>query len=75
MAVETVLDVFTKHLQEKQTKIDVVVALDARGFLFGPSIALRLNARFVPVRKFGKVSLDLDMMQAVSFDLPTVSVI
>jgi adenine phosphoribosyltransferase len=37
------------------TKIDAVVALDARGFLLGPIIALRLGAAFVPVRKAGKL--------------------
>ena len=36
-------------------KPDVVVGLDARGFLFGPSLALRLDASFVPVRKQGKL--------------------
>lgn len=36
-------------------KIDVVIALDARGFLIGPVIALRLGAAFVPVRKPGKL--------------------
>ncbi|GAA5974484.1 hypothetical protein JCM11641_003247 [Rhodosporidiobolus odoratus] len=36
-------------------KIDVFVGLDARGFLFGPSLALRLGASFVPVRKQGKL--------------------
>ena len=30
---------------------DVIVALEARGFLFGPGLALRLGAGFVPVRK------------------------
>ena len=34
---------------------DVVVGLDARGFLFGPSLALRLGASFAPVRKPGKL--------------------
>ncbi|KAI0126506.1 phosphoribosyltransferase-like protein [Xylariales sp. AK1849] len=34
---------------------DVIVGLDARGFLFGPSLALRLNCSFVPVRKQGKM--------------------
>ena len=29
--------------------------LDARGFLFGPLLALELNAAFVPVRKSGKL--------------------
>lgn len=33
----------------------MIVALDARGFLFGPSLALRLNAGFAPVRKVGKL--------------------
>lgn len=36
-------------------KPDVIVGLDARGFLFGPSLALNLNASFVPVRKRGKL--------------------
>jgi len=36
-------------------KPDIVVGLDARGFLFGPSLALRLGAGFVPVRKRGKL--------------------
>ena len=36
-------------------KIDVVIALDARGFLIGSVIALRLGAAFVPVRKPGKL--------------------
>jgi adenine phosphoribosyltransferase len=39
----------------ENAKPDVVVGLDARGFLFGPSLALRLNASFVPVRKQGKM--------------------
>jgi adenine phosphoribosyltransferase len=34
---------------------DVIVGLEARGFLFGPSLALRLGAGFVPVRKKGKL--------------------
>ncbi|KAK9386471.1 phosphoribosyltransferase-like protein [Lipomyces mesembrius] len=37
------------------SKPDVVVGLDARGFLFGPTLALQLGAAFVPVRKQGKV--------------------
>ncbi|OMH84357.1 Adenine phosphoribosyltransferase [Zancudomyces culisetae] len=36
-------------------KIDVVVGLDARGFLFGPSLAIKLGAKFVPIRKRGKL--------------------
>lgn len=36
-------------------KPDVIVGLEARGFLFGSSLALRLGASFVPVRKKGKL--------------------
>jgi adenine phosphoribosyltransferase len=36
-------------------KPDVIVALDARGFLFGPSLALKLGSGFAPVRKRGKL--------------------
>ncbi|KAI1258475.1 phosphoribosyltransferase-like protein [Xylariaceae sp. FL1019] len=34
---------------------DVIIGLEARGFLFGPSLALRLGRPFVPVRKKGKM--------------------
>ena len=36
-------------------KPEVIVGLEARGFLFGPSLALRMGAAFVPVRKMGKL--------------------
>ena len=35
--------------------IDVVVAVEARGYLFGAPIAYVLDAAFVPVRKLGKL--------------------
>lgn len=41
--------------QNKGAKIDYVVGLDARGFLLGPILAMRLGAGFVPVRKQGKL--------------------
>src|ERR1700676_2353932 len=31
--------------------IDIVAGIEARGFIFGPALAYRLNAGFVPVRK------------------------
>ncbi|KAH7366545.1 hypothetical protein KP509_18G083900, partial [Ceratopteris richardii] len=35
----------------KDKKITVVAGIEARGFIFGPSIALALAAKFVPLRK------------------------
>ncbi|KRX93754.1 Adenine phosphoribosyltransferase [Trichinella pseudospiralis] len=34
---------------------DAVVALEARGFLFGPLIALKMKIPFIPIRKHGKL--------------------
>ena len=36
-------------------KIDKVVGMESRGFIFGPLLADKLNAGFVPVRKPGKL--------------------
>jgi adenine phosphoribosyltransferase len=35
--------------------IDAVVAVEARGFIFGAAVARELNAGFIPVRKKGKL--------------------
>jgi adenine phosphoribosyltransferase len=37
--------------QYNGTKVDLVVGIEARGFIFAPALAYRLNAGFVPVRK------------------------
>ncbi|MFC1804777.1 adenine phosphoribosyltransferase [Candidatus Omnitrophota bacterium] len=39
----------------KDQKIDSVLAVEARGFIFGGAIAEKLGAGFVPVRKKGKL--------------------
>jgi len=36
-------------------KPDLVLGIEARGFIFGPALAYRLNTGFVPVRKPGKL--------------------
>jgi adenine phosphoribosyltransferase len=36
-------------------RIDLVLGMEARGFIFAPALAYRLHAGFVPVRKIGKL--------------------
>ncbi|KAI9292513.1 adenine phosphoribosyltransferase [Neoconidiobolus thromboides FSU 785] len=56
LAVEYLINHLINHIiTTNEQKIDVIVGLDARGFLLGPILALRLNASFVPVRKRGKL--------------------
>jgi adenine phosphoribosyltransferase len=46
--------------------IDLVLGMEARGFIFGPAVAYRLSAGFVPVRKPGKLPAEA---AKVSYDL------
>ncbi len=39
-------------------KVDKVVAIESRGFIFGAPIAYKLGAGFVPARKLGKLPAD-----------------
>ena len=50
----------------KNKKIDLVVAVEARGFILGGAIAHKLGAGFVPVRKKGKLPWKTD---SVTYDL------
>jgi len=36
-------------------KIDAVIGIEARGFIFAPAVAYALNAGFAPIRKPGKL--------------------
>lgn len=50
---EEITDAFVKELKDKN--IEYIVAPEARGFLFGASIAYKLNIGLLPVRKKGKL--------------------
>ena len=52
-ALENVFDLWAKRYRDK--KIDVIVAMESRGFIFGAPLANRIGAGFVPVRKPGKL--------------------
>jgi len=44
-----VVDGLKSHYED--TKVDVVLGIEARGFIFAPALAYALGAGFVPVRK------------------------
>jgi len=45
----TLIDALSEHYIDQE--IDLVLGMEARGFIFGPAVAYRLNAGFVPIRK------------------------
>src|SRR5437879_11767378 len=49
----TLIDALSEHYLN--SNIDLVLGIEARGFIFGPALAYRLNAGFVPIRKPGKL--------------------
>ena len=52
-AFNDVIERFANHYQDEQ--IDLVVGIEARGFIIGAPLALRLRKGFIPVRKEGKL--------------------
>lgn len=44
-----------EHVKTISPPIDCITALESRGFLFGPIIALQLAIPFAPIRKKGKL--------------------
>ena len=60
----TLVDALSEHYLAKD--IDLVLGMEARGFIFGPAVAYRLNAGFVPVRKPGKLPA---ATQRIEYDL------
>jgi adenine phosphoribosyltransferase len=52
--------------QFKDEKVDTVIGIEARGFIFAPAMAYQLGAGFVPARKPGKLPSEC---ATVSYDL------
>lgn len=47
------IDLFAEAIAE--LRVDKIVGIDARGFLFGAALAYKLGLGFIPVRKKGKL--------------------
>src|SRR3954469_9131142 len=58
------IDGITEHYINKD--IDLVVGMEARGFIFGPAVAYRLNAGFIPIRKPRKLPAET---ASITYDL------
>lgn len=54
-AAATALELHLHHLADLGDRIDRVVGIESRGFLFGAPLAQRLGVGFVPARKPGKL--------------------
>ena len=51
--VNEIMDFFV--LETKKHKIDKIVGIESRGFIFGMPLAVKMNIPFVPIRKKGKL--------------------
>ena len=56
-----VIDHFSELFFEH--KIDYVIGIESRGFIFGAPIAYKLGAGFVPVRKAGKLPAEIHSIE------------
>ncbi|MCP4481991.1 MAG: adenine phosphoribosyltransferase [bacterium] len=52
-ALQQVIEIF--YVKYKDSKIDVVTGIEARGFILGSILAYKLGVGFVPLRKPGKL--------------------
>jgi len=68
LAVPEALELGVRALAEpfRLERIDRVVGIEARGFVFGAPVALELGVGFVPIRKPGKLPHET---MSVSYDL------
>lgn len=57
----TTIDRLTEMVGEE--RVDTVVGMEARGFIFAPALAYRLGAGFVPVRKPKKLPFETERVE------------
>jgi adenine phosphoribosyltransferase len=58
-----VIDSMTQHYLSNGVDFDVIVGIEARGFILGGALAYTLGKGFVPVRKPGKLPADVVQLE------------
>lgn len=54
-AFQAAVNLFVEQHREDKPKLDKIVGIESRGFIFGAAIANAMGVGFVPVRKLGKL--------------------
>lgn len=68
-----VIDSFAGHYREK--RVDIVLGIEARGFIFAPPVAYALETGFVPVRKPKKLPWQVEAMEyALEYGTDTLEI-
>lgn len=57
-ALRATLDLLEKHFGD--SRLDLIVGMESRGFLFGAPLADRLGVGFAPIRKPGKLPCEVE---------------
>jgi len=55
-----VIDNFTQRYIADELEFDIIVGIEARGFIIGGALSYTLGKGFVPVRKVGKLPADVE---------------
>ena len=55
-----VIDNFTQRYIAGEVNFDVIVGIEARGFIIGGALSYTLGRGFVPIRKIGKLPADVE---------------
>ena len=72
-AYQATIDMLVEHYENKG--VTKIVGTEARGFLFGAPVALRLGVGFVPVRKKGKLPREvLSMTYDLEYGTDTLEI-
>jgi adenine phosphoribosyltransferase len=56
-----VIDRFEEHYRDQ--RVDIILGIEARGFIFAPSVAYAMGTGFIPVRKPRKLPAEVEAVE------------